>query len=181
MLKLDDNPPVTHPERPLAEIAGRWFVGHTKARFEKAFAWDLLRADVAYFLPMVEKVSFSGGRKRRGMMPLFAGYVFFAGDDETRLTAMKTNRFCQVIPAPDQAGLLLELSSLQKALESKAMLDPYPYAAVGRRCRITAGPFEGVEGIVVQRPGICKLVLQVSMLGQGAAMEIDAAVVESIE
>ena len=81
MLAFADNPPVLSPGvRGVAERRGRWWVAHTKARCEKAFAGDLLPGRVAYFLPMTERASVSGGRKRRGMMPLFPSYVFFCGE-----------------------------------------------------------------------------------------------------
>ena len=72
MLRLSDSPPVLTPGvQSLKDLCGRWWVGHTKSRFEKAFAWDLLRRGIGYFLPMVERVRISGGRKRRLMAPLF--------------------------------------------------------------------------------------------------------------
>ena len=72
MLKLADNPPRLHPAiSDLAAQPGCWWVAHTKSRSEKAFAWDLLRRDIRYFLPMTERVRFSGGRKRHVLMPLF--------------------------------------------------------------------------------------------------------------
>jgi len=43
------------------------------------------------------------------------------------------------------------------------------------------GAFSGIEGVVIQRGKVAKVVLQVSMLGQGAAMEIDASLLESAE
>lgn len=158
----------------LTRLPGRWWVGHTKARFEKAFAWDLLRRGIAYFLPMVERVRVSGGRKRHGLAPLFPSYVFFCGSPTDRYTAMTTNRLCQALAVPDQAGLISELAAIEKALAGKAKLDPYPFAVVGRRCYIKAGPFKGLEGVVVHRNKTARLVLQVSILGQGAALELDA-------
>ena len=162
----------------VSQIAGRWWVAHTKSRFEKAFAWDLLHMGIGYFLPLVERVKVSGGRKRNVLLPLFAGYVFFCGGEEHRYQAMKTNRLCQTIEVPDQQQLIEELGCLERGLAGKAELDPYPFAAVGRRCRVTAGPFQGLEGIVIRRNKRPLLVLQVSILGQGAAMEIDCDLVE---
>ncbi len=178
MLKTSDNPPIISPSLPLEQIDGTWYVGHTKARFEKAFAWDLHRAGIAYFLPMVERITFSGGRKRKVMMPLFSSYVFFAGDAQARIRAMQTDRLCQVIAAEDQAKLRSELASLEIAMRNKASFDPYPHAVVGRRCRVKNGPFMGVEGTIVQREGLWKLVMQVSMLGQSVAMEVEPGMVE---
>ena len=182
MLKPQDNPPMLSPgAQSVTDLLGRWWVAHTKARFEKAFAWDLLRRSIGYFLPMVERVRISGGRKRRVLAPLFPSYVFFCGTDEDRYTAMTTNRLCQTLDVPDEPGLVRELVAIEKALAGKAELDPYPFAAVGRRCRVRAGLFRGLEGVVVRRNGTFRLVLEVSMLGQGAAMEIDADLLEPID
>jgi transcriptional antiterminator RfaH len=182
MLKLADNPPILPPNTPsLRSMHGKWWIAHTKARFEKAFAFDLLRRGTGYFLPLIKRVKMSGGKKRHVMLPLFPSYVFFCGNAEDRYAALATNRLCRVIETIDQEGLLRELSALETALAGKAVLDPYPFAAVGRRCRVRGGPFEGIEGTVIERDGPTRLVLQVKMLGQGASMEIDADLLEPVE
>jgi len=182
MLKIDDNPPMLSPVAPnLRQLQGRWWVGHTRARFEKAFAWDLHRMEVGYFLPMVRRTKVSGGRKRESLAPLFSSYVFFCGDDEVRYRAMTTNRLCQTIIVPDQERFRSELSAIEIALAGEAVLDLYPFAAVGQRCRIKAGPFEGTEGVVIQRDRAWRLVLHVSILGQGASMEVDADLLEPVD
>ena len=191
MLALSENPPIAWPAdaaleeprggRAQGAAAGQWWVAHTKARFEKAFAFDLVARRVPYFLPMIERVRVSGGRKRRAMMPLFGGYVFFCGTRDARYQALATDRLCQVIEVADQARLVRELSALRKALAGAARLDPHPFAVVGRRCRVTAGPFQGVEGVVLQHDAGsrgARLVLEVGILGQGAVMEIDADLLE---
>ena len=184
MLKLQDNPPLTYPGDLLAPDRARppWWVGHTKARFEKAFAQDLLAKRTEYFLPMVARVTVSGGRKRHGMMPLFPSYVFFCGDEERRLTALATDRLCQVIPVRDQQQLTDELIALHRLITGGMKLELYPFATVGRRCRITRGPFAGMEGTVVDRKNarVARLVLEVTMLGQGAAVEIEADLLEPV-
>ena len=183
MLKFSDNLPMLFPEAALeAELATAWWVAHTKSRFEKAFAWDLHRKAIPYFLPMVERVTVSGGKKRRGLAPLFAGYVFFQGQREQRYEALLTDRLCQVIEVPEQARLMGELRSIWTVLEQKATLDLYLFAAIGRRCRIRSGPFEGIEGVVtVREERKARFVLQVSILGQGASLEIDADLLESAD
>ena len=181
MLKERENPPILSPDaETLTDLGGQWWVGHTKSRFEKVFAWDLLRSGIKYFLPMIERVKVSGGKKRRVLAPLFPSYVFFCGNDEDRYAAMKTNRLCQTIAVADQETLVGELNHIEKALAGEAELDPYPFAAIGRHCRITAGPFRGMEGLVVERRQIARLVLQISILGQGVSMEIDAGLLEPV-
>jgi len=182
VLKAADNPPILTPDaETLTDLEGHWWVAHTKARNEKALAWDLLRRHIAHFLPMQEHVIFSGGRKRRSMMPLFASYLFFCGDETDRYTAMTTNRVCQTLDAFDQAGLIHDLAAIESALACKAGLEPYLHPAIGRRCRVAAGPFEGIEGVVVERSRHARLVLEVGLLGQGAAMEIEADLLDPID
>ena len=182
MLKLSDNPPILSPlAESLEDLTGRWWVAHTKSRCEKAFVWDLINHGIGYFLPLVERVRISCGKRRRVFWPLFSCYVFFCGDEEDRYRAMTTNRLCSTIEVHDQQDLCAELTAIEKALAGKVQLDPYPALAVGRRCRIRAGAFQGLEGTVVRRDKITRIVLQVSILGQGAAMEIDADLLELLD
>jgi transcription antitermination factor NusG len=182
MLKLSENPAIVTPHiQSLTELEGSWWVARTKARFEKAFAWDMYRRDIGYFLPMREKVIFSGGRKRHVMVPLFPLYVFFCGTETDRYTAMTTNRLCQIIEVIDQETLVDELVRIEKALVNKAVIDQYPRLPVGSRCRITSGPMMGIEGIVIERDNAkARMVLEVNILGQGALIEIDADILEPV-
>jgi len=182
VLKLQDNPPILPPEfESIAEITGTWWVGHTKARFEKAFAFDLAAKSIPYFLPMVDRIKMSGGRKRRTKIPLFPSYVFFCGGAESRVSALATDRLCRVIPVTDQRAFTLELNALERALASNSELDLYPFAVVGRRCRVRTGPLEGITGTVLERDNRSRLVLQVSMLGVGAALDIEVDLLEPID
>lgn len=165
----------------VARLPGDWWVAHTRARFEKAFAWDMLRRGVGYFLPMLERTRVSGGRKRHVLVPLFASYVFFCGSEVDRHGAMATGRLCQTIPVSDQAKFVSEIAAIEKALAGRVVLDPYPHAAIGKRCRVAAGPFQGMEGVVTQRGKLARLVLEISILGQGALVEIDADLLEAAE
>jgi len=136
------------------------------------------RKGIGYYLPMIERVRVSGGRKRRIMAPLFVSYVFFCGSEEDRYDAMATNRLCQTIEVPDQRLLNAELCFIEQALGGQAELDPYPFAVVGQRCRVTAGSMVGLVGTVVRRDKLARLVLEVSMLGQGASLEIECDLLE---
>jgi len=164
-----------------ADAPGQWWVGHTKSRFEKAFAWDLHQRGINYFLPLIHRVVYSGGRKRKWMVPLFPSYVFFAGDEQTHYNALRTNRLCQAIPVGDRRKFVAELDQVQRALDQQVAMDFYPHAALGKRCRVASGPLQGIEGIVIQRDDKTRLVLQVSMLGRGASLEIAPELLEPAE
>ena len=182
MLRFDQNPPMLPATvNSVAEMTGDWWVGHTKARFEKAFAFDLAARGIPYYLPMVERVRVSGNRKRRLLLPLFTSYVFFCGDAEARYQALTTDRLCQAIPVTNRERFVDELVSLEQALANNSKLELYTFAVVGRRCRVRMGPLQGIVGTVIQRDNQTRLILQVSILGVGAALEIDIDLLEPID
>ena len=182
VLKDQDNPPVVYPqETPIAEMVGNWWVAHTKARNEKALAWDLLKSQTSYFLPMAEKISTIRGRRVKSVLVLFPGYLFFCGSEEQRSAAMTTNRIASTIEVTNQDQLIKELSSIQIAMAQPKKLDPFPYLQAGRKCVVKAGPLKGVEGFLIRRKNVNRLVLKVDVLGQAVATEIDAELLDIID
>ncbi len=84
--------------------------------------------------------------------------------------------------AADWEQLSKGLFAVESALMKKAKLNLCPFAEAGRRCRITSGPFQGTEGMVIRRgDGTSRIVLEVATLGQGASMEIDADLLELVD
>jgi transcription antitermination factor NusG len=162
----------------VADIGGTWWVAHTRGRHEKSLAQDLLAHAISYFLPMMQRTLIIRKRRFQSMIPLFPGYLFFAGDDTARYRALCTSHVANVIPVVDQARLVYELAQIERALATPSGFDPFPYLRRGARCRIVAGPLEGVHGVVERRDGITRLILQVEMLGQAVATQIDPALLE---
>ncbi len=183
MLKMSDNPPPRPPNvSSVAELTGPWWVAHTKPRAEKLFAWDLLQMRTGYYLPMVEQTRFSGGRKRRVLQPLFPGYVFFCGDAVLRTEAKATGRLCQVISVPDQEELGGQLGAIEQALGAGYVLERRQTSLVGSHCWIRAGPLRGVEGTVLEVDRErAKVLLSVSMIGEGGVLEIEPELVERLD
>ncbi len=182
MLKLSDNPAIIFPDDCLNgdENTGLWWVAHTKARNEKALAWQLLKMEITYFLPLVEKTSIKGKRKFKSLLPLFGGYLFFCGDDEDRYKALTTNRIANVIPVADQESFVSQLRDVYTALTCGAEVDPFPSVVEGKRCVVTSGPLRGVEGIVEKKESVTRILLKVDILGQSAAVTIDPAFLEPV-
>ncbi len=171
-----ENPAVLTPQvQSLIELSGTWWVAYTKSRFEKAFAWDMSDRGIGYFLPMREKTIFSGGRKRCVMIPLFSSYVFVCGTEQDRYSALATNRLCYMIDVNDQEQLVHELSSIEKAILSRAVIGCYPNLPVGAHCRVISGPLEGIEGVILERKDDkAHMILEMTILGQSAVVEVDA-------
>jgi transcription antitermination factor NusG len=184
MIRLQDNPPQAWPARvAISDPEHYWTVAYCKPRQEKALGWDLLRREVPYFLPMVYREKYSGGRRRPNLYPLFPSYLFFSGAERERLSVLRTERVLRLIEIspPKQAEFRQEIASLETALERRpGSLELYPRIVSGARVRITAGPMKDVEGIVLQAANKRKLWLGVSVLGVGATIEIHADLVDVV-
>jgi len=154
---------------------------HTKARQEKAVARYLRAAGVLFYLPLIERVTLIRGRKLRFRVPLLPGYVFLAGDLDDGYAAICTKRVCQIIRVADQERLIGELQQIREALDRGAELYRCPFAVVGTLCRVTKGPFEGIEGEVSSKLGANRLALQIRTLGRSVILDIDADLLEPLE
>jgi transcriptional antiterminator RfaH len=182
MLKLSENPPIRlERDESVTAVAGDWWVGHTKARQEKVFAKELAVRGVSYFLPLVPKVSFSGGRRRKALMPLFTSYVFFCGDTEDRVKALDTNRLTMTIEVKYQRPFVEQLRALERVIEADVPVDSNPWTTVGRRVRVKAGPLEGVVGTVINRDDVTQLVIEIEVMGQAAAVRVEPDLLEPYE
>jgi transcription antitermination factor NusG len=182
LLKLSENPPAIWPaDKSINEFEGDWWVIHTKSRNEKALAWQMQRAGVSYFLPMSKKVTKNKGRTTRSLLPLFTGYLFFCGNDVARLIVLQTNRVANLIEVPDQEGFLRDLSPIEILIRQGEDVQPHVYIEAGQKCRVTAGPLLGTEGIAEACNAGMRLILQVDMLGQATSVEIATDMIEMID
>jgi transcription antitermination factor NusG len=177
-----DEPPLLWPEGGrIEDLPGRWWVAHVKPRQEKALAGDVPSIGGAYFLPMRRTVRRSRGRRWKALLPLFPGYVFLCGDELNRLAALKTNRIVRLIEVTDQSLLVRELAGIKRLLDAGLEVDAHPSLKKGAPCRIHCGPLEGLEGRVQRRKGRNQFVIDVSILGQGASVELDADMLQPID
>jgi transcription termination/antitermination protein NusG len=166
---------------PIDQFEGRWWLVHTKSRQEKALAEELAVRDVGVFLPLARVQRRYGTRAMQVELPLFPTYLFICGNEDGRYQTLMTHRAAQVIAVADQERLKEELRQVHRVTCGNHAVDLYPGLRKGRRCRITAGSLQGVEGVVVRRNGTCRVSLGVEILGQSAELEIDPVLLEIID
>ena len=158
---------------------GKWWVLHTKPRAEKAVARSLHSHGVPFFLPVYEKSWRAKGRLQTSHLPLFPSYVFLRADGEGRTRALETNQIATCIPVIDQRTLRGELDGVYRVMTSGCPIGPESLLVPGTVATITHGPLAGLEGKVLRRGSRLTLVLEVQMLRQGVAVEIENWMVEA--
>jgi transcription antitermination factor NusG len=158
----------------------RWWVLYTKARQEKSLARDLFALQVPFYLPKVKKTQITRGRRTNSFVPLFAGYVFLWGSEQERVRSLMTNRISRVIAVNDPERLLFDLRQLAQLIAVDAPLTIESQLEAGDRVRVRQGPLMGLEGTVLTRRGITRLLVAVDFLQQGASVEIDDYLLEPL-
>lgn len=180
MRHLTDNPPTRFPDRPIDEAEFPWWVAKVKPRQEKAFAEDLLRAEVEYYLPLYTKVTRrrDNNKPRKSIVPLFPGYVSFA--QRTPEHIYTGGRVVNIISIRHQKRFVHELTQIYQALEAGASLEPLMERYdPGAEVRVRSGPMRGVVGIITRVHNQTRLVLSVEPFGT-ASLSIDSAMVEPV-
>jgi transcription antitermination factor NusG len=157
-----------------------WYVLHVRPRCEKKMAEFCRLNHFSHYLPLRQETKIYQRRRVTVEKPLFPGYVFVTFDPDGRLSLLKTNNIVRILKPESRRQLLHELAQIRKALAVEPDLSPVSALREGYHVRITGGPFMGVEGVVRTVKGKTKVCLNVDMIGQAVAVEVDRAFLELI-
>ncbi len=174
--------PETLLEGGIEESSNRdWWVIYTKARQEKSLARELFTFRIPFYLPLIKKTTVVKGRKRISFVPLFSGYVFLFSTEAERIKSMTTNRISRILTVNDPEQLLYDLEQLRRLIASNAPLSVEQKLAPGDRVRVKQGALMGLEGTVLVRRGVTRLLVRVNFLQQGASVEVDDYLLERLD
>jgi len=160
-----------------------WYAIYTRHQHEKTVAQILASKGFEPFLPLYVKSTRWSDRTKLVSLPLFPCYVFIKWAMERRLDLLSTPGIHSLVsyadrPAPIPSN---QIEAIRRAVESGLCFEPHPFLKCGDRVRVKEGPLEGVQGILVRKNKLFRIVLSVEMLGKAVAMEIDESAVERME
>src|SRR5580704_15526622 len=157
-----------------------WCVLYTRHQHEKTVAEMLSAKGFEVFLPLYESIRRWKDRSKMLMLPLFPGYVFVRGGLSRRLQVVTTPGVHMILFHGEQVAIIpeVEIQAIRSAVEGPFRVEPHPFLKCGERVRVTRGSLEGVEGILIRKKNLYRLVLSVDMMAQSVAVEIDATDVE---
>jgi transcription antitermination factor NusG len=167
-----------------AETADRpaWWALYTRHQHEKAVAEMLLGKGLEVFLPLHESMRRWKDRQKLLSLPLFPGYVFVRGNLSRRLQVLTTPGVHMILSRGEEIAVVPEdeILSIRRAVEGCYRIEPHPFLKCGERVRVIRGSLDGVEGILVRKKNLYRLVLSVDMLARSVGVEVDAADVEPV-
>lgn len=155
----------------------QWFAIRTRSRCEKVVHAQLTGRGIEPFLPLHRRYSQWKDRKKLVEWPLFPGYCFAKFTREQQRIVLQTPGVIQVIgsatvaePIPEE-----EILSLQRVVQHSTEYESWPYQLEeGTMVTVVRGPLQGMRGRFVRHGGAGRLILNVHLIQQAAAVTIAA-------
>ena len=159
-----------------------WYAVCTRHQHEKTAARILEHKEFEVFLPLYKARRRWQDRVKEISVPLFPGYLFVRDGLERWLPILTTPGVCNIVSCGGRPAAIpcSEIEAVRRIVESTLRVEPHPFLKSGDWVRVKYGPIAGVEGILLRKKNIARLVLSVEMLGKSAAVEVDATHVEHI-
>jgi transcription antitermination factor NusG len=172
--------PTTWTESQLLEAP--WYAIYTRHQHEKTVAQILNSKGFDTFLPLYATTHNWKDRKKTLLLPLFPCYVFLKRDIDRRLQILTTPGIYGLVSSGGQPAAIphFEIEAIRRVVESGVPVEAHPYLQCGNRVRVKCGSLAGIEGILVRKKNISRLVLSVEILGTAAAIEVSAFQVEAV-
>jgi len=158
----------------MADVEPHWYAAYTCARHEKRVAEQLSRRSVEHYFPEYETISRWKDRRVRLSLPLFPGYVFVRIPLCERLRVLTVPSVVRLVGFHGPAALPAEeIEKLRDGLSSLRPR-PHPFLTAGDRVEIVDGPLEGMEGILLRRKGLFRVVLSLDLIKSSVCVDLDA-------
>lgn len=159
-----------------------WFAVYTVPRHEKQICQHLQMKEVSSFLPLYTAVHQWKTGPARVELPLFPNYLFVHITNEERHKVLSLSGVRGIVgsgskpaPLPDS-----DIACLRQSLEA-GWIEPHPYLKVGTQVRIVRGPLAGVEGVLIRRKSVMKVVLSIDLIMKSLAVEVSSADLEPVQ
>ena len=68
-----------------------------------------------------------------------------------------------------------EIEIMRSGLSERLRAEPHPFFTAGRRVRIIAGPFRGLEGVLKKKKNNLRVVVSLNLIERSIAVDVDAA------
>lgn len=154
--------------------ATEWFAAYTYPRHEKKVALLLNQLEIKTFCPVYTAKHHWNKRKANVRLPLFPGYVFVNISTEQRIRVLSAPGVIHIVGSRGKPSPLPvdQIEALQKTLGSR-QAEPHPFIAPGHTVRVTAGPLQGLEGIVLRRKGQMRMIISLTTINQSILLELE--------
>ena len=162
-------------ESTYTSAAPPWFAVRVRSNHERIASVHLEERGYEEFAPSYKVERRWSDRKKEMEQFLFPGYVFCRVNPQNRLPVLSAPGVidlvgCGKIPSaiPDH-----EIERIRTMVQSGLLVTPWPFLELGQTVLIERGPLAGVEGILEEVKGKCRLIVSINLLRRSIGAEVD--------
>jgi transcription antitermination factor NusG len=167
---------VLHEKEIAPDISNyHWFAVRVRSNHERIAAAHLRERGYEEFSPTWKTERRWSDRTKEMDQFLFPGYLFCRLNPSDRLPVLSAPGVVDLVgfgkipsPVPDH-----EIENVRRMVQSRLFVMPWPFLELGHRVLIERGPLAGVEGILDEVKGKCRLVVSVQLLQRSVSAEVD--------
>jgi transcription antitermination factor NusG len=154
-----------------------WYACYTNPRAEKKVDGVLAQRGIPAFLPIVSMPRQWHDRRKIVSMPLFPSYVFAHFDAMNAGAVLRVPGVLNIVRfdgrlAPITNEEIENIARFVRAVSQSGYVPAPVEFQVGQRVRITSGPFEGVEGEVLEARGHRRVLVGLRALRLGFEVNV---------
>jgi len=160
-----------------------WFAVRVRSNFERIAVTHLRERGYEEFAPSHRTERHWSDRKKEIDQFLFPGYLFCRFNPQDRLPVLTAPGVVDVVgwgkvpaPIPDQ-----EIERVRRMVQSGLLVSPWPYLELGQTVLIEHGPLAGMEGILAEVKGRCRLVVSINLLKRSISAEVERSCVRPVK
>jgi len=164
------------------DVVPQWFAVYTTSRHEKTIAEHFALREIESFLPLYRAQRlWKNGCKMDLQLPLFPSYIFVRIAAHKRVRVLEVPGVLSLVGASGRPAPLpeSEIEALRSSLPF-VNCEPHPYLVIGERVRIRSGSLEGMEGVLLRKKGLLRVVLSLDLIMKSVAVEVDAENVDPV-
>ena len=163
-----------------SEADEKWFVIHIKPRWEKKFADYCYKREFNYYLPLQKSIKNYDNREVIFTKPLFPGYIFLKCIENDKSLLLRSGSIVRFLKVPDERELLKDLNNIYNTLSLDIPVEPHAYVKEGYTVKIIKGPYNGIEGIVLDTADPSEVIVGIHLIQQAICIQVDPSEMELV-
>lgn len=153
-----------------------WHVVYTRPNAERKVASQITNMGIESYLPLYKVVKQWSDRKKKLELPLFPNYVFIRVDKVKRFDIFSIKEIVKFVTFESRPAVVPEaqLNKIKHLIERGEDMQSANFFEDGMKIKIKEGSFAGLEGVIVKKNNMLRLLIKVEPMMQAFSINISS-------
>ena len=158
----------------MVDKQSHWYAVYLRSRCEQKTNAELMKKGFESFLPLIKVTRIWSDRKKKITEPLFHGYLFVNTNLTNKIELLRTKGVVRLVgigvkpsPIPED-----QINWIRILVNHPAIIRRETFLTVGKKVRVIAGPFIGLEGFILKLKDMIRVVVSIDFIMQSVSVEI---------